>query len=138
MREQMRSLPASFSVMGFDVGEVELRHLPRTEGKSSYTFTKLARLAGGTILAHSQMPLKIAAGLGLCISFVSIAAGLWFLIQALLWGTPVTGWASLIVAIFLVGGIQIFITGVVGIYVGKSFEEAKRRPLYFVKNTSNL
>jgi polyisoprenyl-phosphate glycosyltransferase len=50
----------------------------------------------------------------------------------------VTGWASLIVAIFAIGGVQIFITGIVGIYVGKSFEEAKKRPLYFIKDDLNL
>ena len=60
------------------------------------------------------------------------------MVLALAWGIPVPGWASLMVAVFVVGGIQIFITGVVGIYVGKSSEEAKKRPLYFVKDYSNL
>jgi dolichol-phosphate mannosyltransferase len=138
MREQMRLFPASLSYMGFMVGALELPHHPREDGKSSYTFGKLARLASNAILAHSQTPLKIAVFLGLAMAVLSILAGLAIAVRALVWGIPVTGWASLIVAVFVVGGVQIFITGIVGIYVGKTFEEAKKRPLYFVRDTVNL
>jgi polyisoprenyl-phosphate glycosyltransferase len=69
---------------------------------------------------------------------LSLLAALWIIVLALGWGIPVTGWASLIVTVFVVGGVQIFVTGMVGIYVGKSFEEAKKRPLYFVRAYSNL
>ena len=71
-------------------------------------------------------------------AFLSMIAGASIAVRALVWGIPVTGWASLIVAVFVVGGVQIFITGIVGIYVGKTFEEAKKRPLYFVRETVNL
>jgi glycosyltransferase involved in cell wall biosynthesis len=138
MREQMRLLPASLSFMGFSVGTLELAHHPREEGRSSYTFAKLARLASNAILAHSQTPLKIAAYFGLVMALLSLVAGFAIAVRALVWGIPVTGWASLIVAVFVVGGVQIFITGIVGIYVGKTFEEAKKRPLYFVRDTVNL
>ena len=138
MREQMRLFPASLSYMGFSVGTLELPHHPREEGRSSYTFGKLARLASDAILAHSQTPLKIAVVVGLAMALLSILAGLAIAVRALVWGIPVTGWASLIVAVFVVGGAQIFITGIVGIYVGKTFEEAKKRPLYFVRDTMNL
>src|SRR5215203_6200585 len=138
MREQMRLFPASLSFMGFAVGTLELPHHPREDGKSSYTFAKPARLAAEAILAHSQTPLKLATYFGLAMAVVSILAGLSIAIRALVWGIPVTGWASLIVAVFVVGGVQIFITGIVGIYVGKTFEEAKKRPLYFVRDTVNL
>jgi len=138
MREQMRFFPASLNLMGFDVATVPLPHHSRAEGTSSYTLKKLIVLAGDTILAHSQTPLKIAATFGLVVASLALLAGGWIAIGALIWGTRITGWASLIVSIFVVGGVQIFITGVVGIYVGKSFEEAKKRPLYFVKAVSNL
>ncbi len=138
MREQMRFFPASLSYMGFEVGIVKLPHHLRREGVSSYTLRKLVSLAGNTILAHSQTPLKIAATLGFVVAILALAAGAWIAIDAMVWGTKITGWASLIVSIFVVGGFQIFITGLVGIYVGKSFEEAKKRPLYFVRKTINL
>lgn len=138
MREQMRNLPADLSWMGFKVGYISLPHHQRPVGESAYTYWKLIRLAGNTILAHSQMPLKITAMVGLIIAAFSFIAGLFIIARVLIWGSSITGWASLIVSVFMIGGVQIFLTGVVGIYVGKCFEEAKRRPLYLVRATSNV
>jgi glycosyltransferase involved in cell wall biosynthesis len=138
MREQMRCLPASFSIMGFEVGEVELPHHPRPYGKSSYTLGKLVKLGSTMVLAHSQMPLKLVMFSGLVVSVLSMMYGLTIAIAHFFHVFKVTGWASLMVAIFGIGGVQIFITGVVGIYVGKCLDEAKRRPLYFVKDLRNL
>ena len=138
MREQLRFFPASLNLMGFEVGSIVLAHHNRPSGKSSYTYWKLLRLAGNTIVAHSQVPLKFTALVGLIIAALSFIAGIIIVARVLIWGASVTGWASLIVAVFMIGGVQIFLTGVVGLYVGKCFEEAKRRPLYFIRATSNL
>lgn len=138
MREQLRFFPANLNIMGFEVATITIPHYPRHVGQSSYTWKKLAKLGIDTILAHSQMPLRIAAVVGLLTATFSIFTALVIAARALIWGSAVTGWTSLIVAVFIVGGIQIFITGVVGIYVGKCLDEAKRRPLYFVRQTSNL
>src|SRR5262249_55315750 len=123
MREQMRFVPASLSFMGFQSGTVALPHHPRAQGSSSYTFRKLASLALNTILAHSEKPLRIAAYLGFAIATLSMIAAGAIALRALIWGTVVTGWASLIVSVFFIGGVQIFVSGVVGIYVGKCFQE---------------
>jgi polyisoprenyl-phosphate glycosyltransferase len=138
MREQLRFFPASLSWMGFEVATVALPHHARPIGRSSYTYGKLFRLAANTIVAHSQMPLKITALLGLAISSLSLVAAVIIAARVLIWGGTVVGWPSLIVSVFLLGGVQIFLTGVVGLYVGKCFEETKRRPLYFVRAKSNL
>jgi glycosyltransferase involved in cell wall biosynthesis len=138
MREQMRFFPASLSFMGFEVGTVALPHHQRAEGSSSYTFRKLASLAANTILAHSEKPLRIAIYLGFTMATLSMIAAGAILLRALIWGVTVTGWTSLIVSVFLVGGVQILVAGIVGIYVGKCFEETKRRPLYFVRDTCNI
>jgi dolichol-phosphate mannosyltransferase len=138
LREQLRCLPASLSFLGFEVAELQTRHHPRNEGQSSYSLRKRMRLATDTILAHSELPLKVTASCGLVVAGLSLLAGFLIILRTLIFGTAVTGWASLIVSVFIVGGIQIFCIGVVGIYVGKTFEEAKRRPLYFVRNTINL
>jgi dolichol-phosphate mannosyltransferase len=138
MREQMRCLPASLSIMGFEVTEVEIPHHPRQGGKSSYTLRKLIKLGGNMVLAHSQMPLKLVMFSGLVVAVLSMLAGLTITIAALFDVFAVTGWASLIVSVFAIGGFQIFITGVVGIYVGKCLKEVQRRPLYFVRNLHNL
>lgn len=138
MREQLRCLPVSLSFMGFEVGKVEVTHHARLSGSSSYTFRKLASLASGILLAHSNTPLTLTAAAGLIIAGLSVLAACAIVVRTLIWGSPVTGWASLIVAIFLMGGFQMFTTGVIGMYVGKALEEAKKRPLYFIRDTSNL
>jgi len=138
MREQMRFFPASLRLMGYETGTIALQHHPRQVGASSYTFWKLAKLAGNAILAHSQTPLKVTAAIGFSMSLVSFLIALALIARKVVWDIPVIGWTSLIVSIFVVGGMQIFVTGVVGIYVGKCFEEVKKRPLYFVEDTSNL
>jgi glycosyltransferase involved in cell wall biosynthesis len=138
MREQMRCLPATLSVMGFEVGEIELPHHRRPHGETTYTLKKLVQLGGNMVLAHSQAPLKLAMYTGLVVAGLSMLAGMTIAVAAAFEFFSVTGWASLIVAIFAVGGFQIFITGVVGIYVGKCFDEAKRRPLYFIRESRNL
>jgi dolichol-phosphate mannosyltransferase len=138
MREQLRYIPASFEWMGFDSISVELPHHDRGEGRSSYTFLKLFSLAANTILAHSQMPLKIVAGFGLLMSAITFALACVFFGRALIFGTEVVGWASLMVTILFAASLQIALMGIIGIYIGKTFEETKRRPLYFVQDTVNL
>jgi glycosyltransferase involved in cell wall biosynthesis len=138
MREQLRFIPATFEWMGFDPIYIELPHHIRAQGRSSYTVFKLLKLAGNTILAHSQVPLKIVAGFGLMMSFITFVMAIIYFGNALIYGTEVAGWASLFVTVLFVGSIQIALMGVLGIYIGKAFEEAKGRPLYIVRDTANL
>jgi glycosyltransferase involved in cell wall biosynthesis len=138
MREQLRFVPASFEWMGFEAAHVELPHHARAQGRSSYTLGKLIRLAGNTILAHSQIPLKAVAVLGFAMSAVTFLVALIYFGRALFFGTSVIGWTSLFVTILFISSFQIALIGVLGIYVGKTFDEAKRRPLYIVKDTLNL
>jgi dolichol-phosphate mannosyltransferase len=138
VREQLRFLPATFDWMGFETTAIEVDHVPRNDGSSSYTFRKLAQLALNTILAHSEVPLKLVAAFGLVLSFASILGGAYIAVRTLFYGAAVSGWASLFVLICIIGGVQIFIMGVLGMYVGKTFNEAKKRPLYLVSNYSNI
>jgi dolichol-phosphate mannosyltransferase len=73
---------------------------------------------------------------GFLMSLLSFAAGLLILVRAALYGSPVVGWASLFVSVYFIGGITISILGVLGIYLGKTFDEAKKRPLYIVMNAT--
>jgi polyisoprenyl-phosphate glycosyltransferase len=138
MREQLRFIPASFEWMGFETAYVDLPHHPRATGQSSYTIRKLLRLATDTIIAHSHIPLNIVAFLGFALSAVTFIAALIYFGRALLFGTTVEGWASLFVTLLFVSSFQIALMGVLGIYIGKTFDEAKRRPLYIVRETLNL
>jgi glycosyltransferase involved in cell wall biosynthesis len=138
MREQMRCLPASLSVMGFEVAEVELPHHPRPYGESAYTLRKLIKLAGTMVLAHSQVPLRLVMVSGFVIAVFAMLGGFGIAVARVYDIIRIPGWAGLMIAIFAIGGVQIFMTGVVGIYVGKCLDEAKQRPLYFVRNLRNL
>jgi dolichol-phosphate mannosyltransferase len=138
LREQLRFIPASFEWMGFDPVYIELPHHHRGEGQSSYTIGKLLNLATNTILAYSQTPLKIIAGFGFVLSLITFTAALIYFGRALIFGTEVAGWTSLFVTMLFIGSVQIALMGVLGIYIGKNFEESKRRPLYVIKDTVNL
>jgi polyisoprenyl-phosphate glycosyltransferase len=138
MREQLRFVPASFEWMGFETQYVELPHYPRAEGPSSYTIRKLMRLATNTIIAHSHVPLNIVAGLGFAMSSLTFVIALVYFGRALILGASVAGWTSLFVTLLFLSSFQIALMGVLGIYIGKTFDEAKRRPLYIVRDTLNL
>ena len=138
IREEERFLPAAFGWMGFEVGKVPLDHHERKGGSSSYSFRKLLKLALNVALSHSELPLRVVAVFGFAMSLIAIGLAGVYVARAVINGTPVVGWTSLIVAIFVLGSVQIFMTGVVGLYVGKIFREAKKRPLYLVREYSGF
>lgn len=134
MREQLRFFSGLVNWMGFPTTSIEVSHAERHEGRSTYTFGKLWKLAVDTITAYSDKPLRLAVRFGFVMSMLSFAAGLYILLRAALYGSPVVGWPSLMVSVYFIGGIIISILGVLGIYLGKTFDEAKKRPLYIVMN----
>jgi glycosyltransferase involved in cell wall biosynthesis len=136
MREQLRFFSGLINWMGFPTASIEVSHAVRHEGRSTYTFGKLWKLATDTIIAYSDKPLRLAVRFGFIMSTLSFAAGLYILLSAMLYGSPVLGWSSLMVSVYFIGGIIISILGVLGIYLGKTFDEAKKRPLYIVMNTT--
>ena len=136
IRERLRFFAALVHWMGFKVGAVDISHAERAHGASSYSGQMLFRLGVDTIVAYSDKPLRLSIRLGFLISFLAFAGGIYIFVKALLYGTPVVGWPSLFVSIYFIGGIIIAILGVLGLYLGKTFDETKRRPLYIVSNTT--
>jgi len=136
MREQLRFFGGQVRWMGFPTTAIEVRHDERYAGPSTYTFAKLLRLAAETIIAYSDKPLRLAVRFGFLLAFLAFCYGVTIIVRAALYGSPITGWASLIVSIYFIGGIIIAILGVLGIYLGKTFDEAKKRPLYIVMHTT--
>lgn len=132
MREQLRFFGGLINWMGFPTASIEVTHAERHEGRSTYTFGKLWRLASETIIAYSDKPLRIAIRFGFLMSFFAFAGGVFILVRSYLHGSPVVGWPSLFVSLYFIGGIIISILGIIGIYLGKTFEETKKRPLYIV------
>ncbi|MNF57045.1 hypothetical protein D3C84_385570 [compost metagenome] len=85
-----------------------------------------------TIIAYSDKPLRLAVKLGFSMAFLSFFYGAYLIAKTLLHGSVVPGWTSLMVSLFFIGGIIISIQGMVGIYIGKTFDETKKRPLYII------
>lgn len=136
MRERLRFFGGLIQWMGFPTASIEVEHAVRLAGKSTYTFAKLWKLASETIIAHSDKPLRLAVHFGFLMAFLAFCYGLFFLMRATVYGVPVQGWSSLIVSLYFIGGIIIAILGILGIYLGKTFDESKKRPLYIISNTT--
>lgn len=136
MREQLRHLGVMLNWMGFPAAYIDVERAERHAGDTSYTLAKLWNLAADTIIAHSDKPLRLAVRFGFLLALLAFCGGVYIFVRALLYGYPITGWASLIVSIYFIGGITIALLGVLGIYLGKTFDETKRRPLYIVMHTT--
>ncbi len=136
MGEQLRFFGGLVQWMGFPTTSIEVEHAERFEGKSTYTFAKLWKLASETIIAHSDKPLRLAVRFGFLMAFFSFCYGMYILGRALFYGSPIPGWSSLIVSLYFIGGIIIGILGIIGIYLGKTFDESKKRPLYIVRRAT--
>ena len=136
MREQLRFFSGLIQWMGFPTASIQVKHSASYDGKSSYTFYKLWNLSIDTIIAYSEKPLRLSIGFGFIIAITSFFFGIYFFCRTLFYGAPVQGWATLIVSLYFIGGNIIVILGVIGIYLGKTFNETKRRPLYIVSQTT--
>ena len=134
MREQLRFFGGTINWLGFPTSSIEVQHAKRFCGKTTYTPKKLFKLASETIMAYSDKPLRLSIKFGFIMAFFSFLYGLYILLRALIFGSPVTGWSSLIVSIYFLSGIIIAILGVIGVYLGKTFDETKKRPLYIIMN----
>jgi polyisoprenyl-phosphate glycosyltransferase len=137
LRERLRFFPVMVHWLGFNKIYVDVDHARRKEGGSSYTFGRLYALAMSVILAFSDKPLRIAVRIGLLMSAASIIAAIIIVIRALTGHYTVQGWASLIVSMWFLSGLMIFFMGILGIYIGKTFDQVKGRPLYVVRDILN-
>jgi dolichol-phosphate mannosyltransferase len=133
MREQLRFFGGLVQWMGFPTASIEVEHAERFEGNSTYTFSKLWKLATETIIAYSDKPLRLAVRFGFLMALFAFCFGIYTFVRAILYGVPIQGWSSLIVSLYFIGGIIISILGIIGIYLGKTFDESKKRPLYIVR-----
>lgn len=138
MREQLRFFGGLINWMGFPTAYVTVSHAERFAGESSYNFRKLWKLAWEIIIAYSERPLKFSIKLGFIISGLALIFGIYIFTKSLIYGTSVQGWSSLMVSIYFIGGIIIWILGIIGLYLNKIFDEMKKRPLYIVKEFANL
>ncbi|GAB3579703.1 glycosyltransferase family 2 protein [Hymenobacter daeguensis] len=138
LRESIRYFPTMVRWVGFRTAEVAVAHAERPEGRSSYRFKQRLYLALDVILAYSDKPLRLTVKLGLVISAASFLMVLVTLFRYLTGQIVVLGYTSLVISIWFFSGLLLSVLGVVGLYVGKMFEQVKNRPLYLVDRAVNL
>lgn len=138
IREQLRFFGGLSLWVGYRAASIDVQHDARFSGVSSYTYKKLWKLASETVIAYSDKPLRLAVGAGFFISTLALLYGGYVVYHSLVHGSQVAGWSSLIASVYFLGGIIIGLLGVVGIYVGKVFDETKKRPLYIVDEYVNM
>ncbi|GAB4204373.1 MAG: glycosyltransferase family 2 protein [Roseiflexaceae bacterium] len=135
MPERNRFVRGIRSWIGLDqIGMAYARHA-RHAGRPKYTFKRLVYLALDGLVSFSFVPLRMISLLGILVSLLSIVLAVVYTIQKIFSGLEPPGFATLIVSIFFLAGVQLVTLGVIGEYVGRIFEEVKRRPLYVVRQT---
>ena len=135
MTEYNRFSKGIFSWVGFETKYLSYENQERVAGQTTWSFWSLFKYSLDGIVAFSEAPLAIAAFTGFLSFAVAILAALILTVRTLVFGNATSGWTSLIVIILGMGGLQLLCLGILGKYLGKTFMETKRRPLYILKET---
>ncbi len=132
LREQHRFMKGLFAWIGYSQKAVSYQRDSRHDGKTKWSYIGLWNFAIEGITSFSTIPLKAATYLGMLAAFAAFLFGMFIVLQTLLYGNPVPGYPSLLVVVLFLGGIQLMALGVIGEYLGRMFDETKRRPLYLI------
>lgn len=131
--ERGRFMKGLFAWVGYRTTEITYERPPRATGISKWNYWKLFNFAVGGVTAFSTFPLRLFNYIGLAVASVSFLYALFLIAYTLFLGRDVPGYASIMVVMLFLGGIQLIGIGVVGEYVGRVFLESKQRPLYLVQ-----
>ena len=138
MGDAIRNFPSMVRWVGFKQGYLPVKHAQRAEGTSGYNFFKLIRLAENTIINFSNKPLLLVLRLGFVVVILSILIALFYLISYLLGFIQVSGFTTLIISVWLIGGLLMSVIGVVGLYISKIFDRVKGRPVFIIGEELNF
>jgi dolichol-phosphate mannosyltransferase len=123
--------------VGFRQTSVQFERAARFAGEPKYTFRKSLSLGFNGIISFSKAPLRLATWLGMIVSLASFILAVVFVIEKLTGGFEIRGWASTVVIILFLGGVQLLTIGIIGEYLSRIYDEVKQRPLYVVRDTDN-
>lgn len=137
MDEKTRIFPMIVKWMGFPQTKIDVIHSERHSGDSSYNINTLISLALNIMLAYSDKPLKLAVKLGFSISLLSFIVSVFYLVTYWLGEIKVDGYTSLMVSIWFLSGLNIIVVGIVGLYVGRTFQGIKNRPVFIDQTRIN-
>lgn len=138
MPEQARFFPSQIKYLGFKDTAIDVEHGERPEGKSSYSMLKRFKLGFDVIVSNSNKPLRFAVGLGFCMSALSFLLALYNIIAKWVGVIRVPGYTTTVFSIWFVGGLLLLVMGIMGIYIGKIYDQVKGRQLFIVKDKVNL
>lgn len=138
MPEQSRFFPSQIRYLGFKDASIDVEHSERSEGKSSYSLLKRFKLGFDVIVSNSNKPLRFAVGLGFGMSALSFLLALYNIIAKWAGVIQVPGYTTTVFSIWFVGGLLLLVMGIMGLYIGKIYDQAKGRQLFIVKDKVNL
>ena len=138
MPERARSFPSLVQYLGYRDTAIDVEHASRAEGKSSYNLHKLLKLSFDVIVSNSNKPLRMAVGLGFGMAMVSFLLAVYNVIAKWVGIIRVPGYTTTLFSIWFVGGLILFVMGVLGLYLGKIFDQVKGRQLFIVRDKLNL
>lgn len=134
LRERQRFMKGLFAWIGYRQVSFRYHRDARLAGDTKWNYWRLTNLAIEGITSFSVAPLRMATWLGMSAAGVAFLYGLWVILKVLIWGDPVRGYPTLLVVILFMGGAQLMGLGIIGEYVGRTYAESKRRPLYYVED----
>lgn len=137
LRESIRYFPTMVKWVGFKTTYLDVQHASRQQGESNYNLKKMLNLALDIILAFSDKPLRLIIKLGMTIAFISFLMAAYAIYSKISGDVSVSGYASLITSIWFLSGCILITLGVIGLYVGKTFEGVKNRPIYIIEKKVN-
>ena len=138
MPEHSRFFPSQIKYLGFKDASIDVEHNERSEGKSSYSLMKRFKLGFDVIVSNSNKPLRFAVGLGFCMSALSFILALYNVIAKWVGVIRVPGYTTTVFSIWFVGGLLLLVMGIMGLYIGKIYDQVKGRQLFIVKDKVNL
>lgn len=138
MKDSVRYFPTMVQWVGFKSTKINVEHKLRIEGESAYSWFSLISLAFDNIVAFSDKPLRLTVRIGFFMSFFSFLIGLFYFYKFIMGEILVLGYASLVISIWFLSGLVILILGVIGIYLGKTFDRVKDRPTFIISDKTNL
>ena len=135
--EKNRYMKGLFAWVGFKTTVIYFKRAPRFKGKTKWNFFSLITLAIDGITSFSITPLKWITAIGTSVALIGFLFGIKIVLEKLFFGISIPGYSSLFVAISIMGGVQMMMLGIVGIYVGKAYIETKNRPIYIIDKLYN-
>ena len=138
MPERARSFPSLVKYLGYKDAAIDVEHSERIEGKSTYSFRKLLKLGFDVIVSNSNKPLRMAVGFGFGMAAVSFLLAIYNIVARWVGIIKVPGYTTTVFSIWFVGGILLFVMGILGLYIGKIFDQVKGRQIFIVKDKVNI